>query len=442
MHRLFWKIFILFWVVNAGVFSLGISLAHLFQSSDPKRQFPMLEAAHRAIEAHEQGQLRMFYRQTKKHQHVTTYLLNGEGELLPLGSTRQGVVPQIDNYPAFERKRRDGRVHVLRAIEVTSESAVLYRFIARYNPDRKPRPKPALILAFFLITIAATSLMVAAYITWPLRRLQEVVARFASGEHDVRVGENVASRRDVVGEVGREFNVMAERLDNTLQAQRSLLRDISHELRTPLARMQVAVALAEDNSSGAEGPLARLHIEIERLDSLIGQVLTIARLEGGENALETESFFLEPLLVSIATDAEFEFNGQEKKVSVSLDDQLKIVADLTLLRSAIENIVRNAMRHTAEGTSVEITATQKNSRLLVSIRDYGTGVPEQSLDRLFDAFYRVDTARDSNGGGHGVGLAISRGIVLAHGGSITAANHPQAGLMMSIDLPLNGAGLI
>ncbi len=436
MHRLFWKIFFLFWLVNALVFTLGISLAHLFTASDPERQFPMLETAHLAIEAHEKDQLKSFYRKTRKNRRVHIQLLTGDGELLPLGSARAASMPIVDKYPSFERKRLGGRTYVLRAIEVTSGSGERYRFIARYSADRNPRPKPAVILSFFLVTIAATSLMIAAYITKPLRRLQTVVGRFAQGEHDVRVDQKVVSRRDVVGEVGREFNAMAERLNATLQAQKSLLRDISHELRTPLARMQVAVALAEDNSSGAEAPLARLHAEIERLDGLIGQVLTVARLEGGVNTLDATRFSLELLLNEIAADAEFEFGGQGKNVRVEASDDLTVVADRIQLRSAIENIVRNGLRYTKQGSSVELKVTKKKEGLLISTRDYGAGVEPDVLDRLFDPFYRVEAARDSGSGGHGIGLAISRGIVLAHGGKIAARNHPEGGLIVDIELPV------
>ena len=449
MHRLFWKIFFLFWIVNACVFSFGYFIASLYHDTDTSVRYPIRNNAMRAIEAHENDELERFYQRGRKGQHPRYFLLDENRQLLPEGYMPTEPVPEITEYPWEKRTRKGFKVTAIQAIEIESNAGDKYHFIARYSPRRYNR-RPPFVFPLFLIAIAATSMFLSAYITRPLRKLQTVVRRFASGEHDARVPRREAARRDVVGEVGREFNVMAERLNAQIESQRRLLRDISHELRTPLARMQVAVAIAEDSSEGAEGPHARLHTEIERLDTLIGQVLALSRIESGADHLSKEKFALRGLITDIATDAEYEFTEQRKEVLVKVPASIEIEADKSQLQSAIENIIRNGMRYTPQDSRVEVDAEllpvadrskDQTKAVQICIRDHGPGVKEANLPKLFDAFYREDDSRDAGSGGHGVGLAISRTIIVAHGGSISAVNHQQVGLQVDIVLPLESGNV-
>lgn len=443
MHRLFWKIFFLFWIVNASVFTFGYFIANLYHDDSVSR-YPIQKNAWRAVEAYENDELERFYTRNRGRKYPRHFLLDADNRLLPEGYLSSVPVPIVEEYPWHERVREGFKVTAVQAVEIESNGGEIYRFITKYNPHRS-QGRPPFIFPLFLFAIAATSMFLAAYLTRPLRKLQAVVRRFASGEHDARVADREASRRDVVGEVGREFNVMAERLNAQLEAQRRLLRDVSHELRTPLARMQVAVAIAEDKAPGAEAPLARLHTEIERLDDLIGQVLALARIESGAGKLSKETLLLYELVNDIANDAEYEFSEQGKSVKLTLSETITITVDKVQMQSAIENVIRNAMRYTPAQGIVNVGAAvisgdhglnDTNHFLRLTIRDHGPGVDEKNLPKLFNAFYREDDSRDLGSGGHGVGLAITRSIVTAHGGSVDAANHPRGGLEVNIVLPI------
>lgn len=445
MYRLFWKIFFLFWIVNGVLFTTGVSLAHLFSDrmeQQRHRNFPVAQIAENAIYSHEVGKMPRFLRRIKRRLGIEAWLLDENGTLL--GPDRIAPrMPVLTTFPAYVAPSRfTGNRHV-HGVELEAEDGRRYRFIAAYEvrPPKDDVPSPLQRFGVFLVAIAATSLLIAGFITRPLRRLQRVVRKFASGELDARVAGVVSCRKDVVGELGREFNVMAARLDSTIESQRRLMRDISHELRTPLARMQVAATLAEDTSTGAESSLQRIQTEIKRLDVLIGQVLALAKLESGTEKLETEPFDLVQLLERLASDAEFEFAQDSKTVQLSIAPGTTIDANRTQLRSALENVLRNAMRYTPNDTAVSIGVSPVDEDLLITIRDRGPGVPEANLQRVFDAFFRCEDARDARSGGHGVGLAITRGIVVAHCGTIGASNHPDGGLQVNISLPASSAAL-
>lgn len=447
MHRLFWKIFFLLWIVSAGVFSAGVFIARLHHTDEPLN-YPVEEEAQAALEAYEDNRLTEFYSKNNDPFYPARFLLNEKNQLLPIGYVSAVPVPVVTEFPFHKRLRYGPASGVIRGIEVESRSGVVYRFVVKYRLKRS-RGGPPIFFPLFFIAFAATSVLLAAYITRPLRKLQVVVRRFAAGEHDARMSKRYTARRDVLGEVGREFNVMAERLNAQIESQRKLLRDISHELRTPLARMQVAVAIAEDKTSGAADSLARLHIEIERLDQLIGQVLTLSRIESGADTLHKAPVILCGLLQQLTADAEFEFSEQEKTVRLYCPEDIVLSADEIQLHSSIENVLRNAMRYTPAGGQVEVSAErlpvsglsageagQPLVRLLV--KDQGPGVSAQSLPKIFDAFYREDDSRHAGSGGHGVGLAIARSIIIAHGGRIAASNQLPRGLQLEIVLPVSG----
>jgi signal transduction histidine kinase len=282
------------------------------------------------------------------------------------------------------------------------------------------------------------------HLTRPIRRLREATHQLAAGDLTARVGKDIGPRRDEIAGLGREFDRMAERIETLMTSQQRLIRDISHELRSPLARLNVALELARRGcgTPDAAGPLDRIEREAERLNDLIGELLTLTLLESGAERMDTTSVELSRLVREIAGDADFEAKNTGRSVRILASEIIRISGSEELLRRAVENIVRNAVRHTAEGTEVEITLqrSQKDAGpcALIRVRDHGSGVPEEALGRLFQPFYRVADARERQTGGTGIGLAITERAVHLHNGSVRASNHPAGGLIVEINLPCSG----
>jgi two-component system sensor histidine kinase CpxA len=235
---------------------------------------------------------------------------------------------------------------------------------------------------------------------------------------------------------------MAQRLESMVKAQQRLLGDISHELRSPLARLGVALGLARQRSGPeAGGALDRIERESDNLNEMISQLLTLTRLESGTDGRKKTEVDLASLVREVADDADFEARSINRGVQVVSADKCSITGVEELLRSAIENVVRNAVRFTAEGTTVEVALRQQNGAgdhfAVISVRDRGHGVPEDALERIFRPFYRTEDARDrQSGGGTGLGLAITERAVRLHGGTVRASNAPDGGLAVELRLLL------
>jgi two-component system sensor histidine kinase CpxA len=235
---------------------------------------------------------------------------------------------------------------------------------------------------------------------------------------------------------------MAQRLESMVKAQQRLLGDISHELRSPLARLGVALGLARQRSGPeAGGALDRIERESDNLNEMISQLLTLTRLESGTDGRKRTEVDLTSLVREVADDADFEARSINRGVQVVSADKCSITGVEELLRSAIENVVRNAVRFTPEGTTVEVALREQNGSgdhfAVISVRDRGHGVPEDALERIFRPFYRTEDARDrQSGGGTGLGLAITERAVRLHGGTVRASNAPDGGLAVELKLLL------
>ncbi len=232
----------------------------------------------------------------------------------------------------------------------------------------------------------------------------------------------------------RDFDAMAERIETLLKAQSRLLNDISHELRSPLARLNVALGLARQRED-LENPemLDRIELEAARLNELIGRILTLARLEDGEQLVPQTPVPLDELVANVTDDAEFEAQARHCHVHTTIPDgDWQVRGNASLLHSAIENVVRNAIRYTQDGTSVEVelssSARAGTSEAVLRVSDSGPGVPEGALTKLFEPFYRLDDARGRQTGGVGLGLAITERAVRFHGGKVSAFNRNGNGL--------------
>ncbi|HEX6623183.1 MAG TPA: ATP-binding protein [Pyrinomonadaceae bacterium] len=295
-----------------------------------------------------------------------------------------------------------------------------------------------------VLTAGLVCYALARYLAAPVARLRAATRRVAGGDLTARVGEKKVRRRDELADLGRDFDVMAERIESLVSAQKRLLGDISHELRSPLARLSVALELAREKG-GPAAELDRIGREAARLNDLISQLLALTRLEGGaETHADDQPLDLADILHETAADADFEARARGRAVRVVACESCRVRGSRLALRSALENVVRNAVRYTAEGSEVEITlrcerggARDATPRAVIDVRDHGAGVPGDTLGELFHPFYRVDDARERRTGGVGLGLAIAERAVRLHGGDVRAFNAEGGGLCVEIRLPVD-----
>lgn len=295
-----------------------------------------------------------------------------------------------------------------------------------------------------ILTAGLLCYLLARYIVSPVVKLRAVTRRVAGGDLSARVTPALGKRRDELADMGRDFDTMAAQVEALMSAQQRLLRDISHELRSPLARLGVALDLLRKRTAPeAAVHLARIERESERLNEMIGQLLSLSRWEAGTDGMRRQPVDLAALMREVAEDANFEARGQNRAVETIECEECETAGTPTLLRSAVENIVRNAVRHTPEGTTVKVSLRCRregdDGEAVLSVRDEGPGVPEEAISQIFRPFYRVDDSRTRETGGAGLGLAITERAVHLHGGSITAANVSGGGFVVEMRLPLGGA---
>jgi signal transduction histidine kinase len=297
----------------------------------------------------------------------------------------------------------------------------------------------------------------ARHLTAPVARLSEATQRLAEGDLKARVGFGQRGGDELI-ELGRDFDRMAARLEASTESERRLLGDISHELRSPLARLSVALDLVEQGRARAEtkgenlpesayiGALDRIRRESGRLNELIGQLLELTRLEslaqGAPLSENVQNVALEEIVAEVVADAKYEAHSRSCDVELQENQPCVLRGIDPLLHSAIENVVRNAVRYTAEGSCVLVALrcicedTEK-PEAVITVRDFGPGVPEESLPELFRPFYRVAQGRDRQSGGVGLGLSIAQRALRVHGATIEAHNAPGCGLEVEIRLPLS-----
>lgn len=286
-----------------------------------------------------------------------------------------------------------------------------------------------------LLTGVILCWLLAAYLTSPIRKLREATNRFAEGDLSTRVADKVGRRRDEIADLAQDFDSMAERIEALISSQQRLSRDVSHELRSPLARMNVALEIAKQRSNGETASVfQRIESESQRLNDMISRLLTLSKLESGSKDFDRRELNLKSLVEQVAADADFEASAKGRSVKVVRADESRVIGSDSLIRSAVENVLRNAVRYTKEGTAVEVAVTSVNGTATIKILDHGQGVPADELSNLFKPFYRVGEARDRGSGGTGLGLAIAEQAILAHNGTIAAKNEGD-GLAVEITLP-------
>ena len=289
-------------------------------------------------------------------------------------------------------------------------------------------------LPFFLLVVLATSLLgwaLSVGIVSPLRHMAQTVDRFGRGDLSARVRDD---RKDEIGNLSQSFNSMAERIEILLTAERRLLQDVSHELRSPLARLSFAAELMRD-SPDVEGATALMRREIERLSQLVSTLVEVTSSEGDLNPHKSQRLLIADLVKDIVADCALEADARAVRLHTEIDHTPALEGDPELLRRAVENVVRNAVRFAPPNSCVSVRVKHHDGHVAVRIRDYGPGVPEEFLTRIFDPFFHVDESRNDMGaGGMGLGLSIARRAIQLHHGAITAQN-AVPGLQVTITVP-------
>lgn len=446
MRGLFLRIFLWFWVALTLV---GAASAVVYGVSEPDERWrrqrslfdeTLLGHAEAALEvlAHE-GEDRANQRLRSLYERSDVAIFVERDDRVLLGALPPEPIVELAIAEAQREERYQlrigSRVAVVlplengdRVIAARSRRTIIERFFGTTAtlPIR---------LAIMLLIGGLVAYWLARYLSRPLRQLRTAAQRIAEGDLDVRVTPALRGATEEVVEVAHDFDRMAERIAQLLEAQQRLLRDVSHELRSPLARLRVALELAR-NAKGldqAAPHFDRIELETERLGDLIGQILTLTRLEAEGPVREELDFGA--LVSELVEDADYEARATGREVVLESEGSWNIPGRADVLRWAIENVLRNAIRFTDEGTKVQVSIRETKDELQLVIRDHGPGVPGDEREAIFRPFYRVSTSRDRKSGGSGVGLAIAHSAAHVHGGSIAADNHPEGGLVVTLRLP-------
>lgn len=441
MGRLFWKFFFAFWLallvagagVGAAVWLHQRTLDERGQelASGPRATFLVNATAatlrHGGIAAL-QGLLEEWRDRGRGGAHV--YVVDDADREL-LGRP----VPAEALAQARRLAREDSEQRIAR-LERADQHQYLFFVPAesKSSPHGAP-PSPLLPISIGILASLGFSALLAWYLAKPIRHLRGAFDAAAVGKLDTRIGPRMGQRRDEIADLGRDFDRMAQQLQILVGSQRRLLHDVSHELRSPLARLQAAIGLARQQPQKLDASLDRIERESGRLDELVGELLTLSRLEAGMSGAADEEVDLVELVASIADDARFEAEASGRQVQFSGEGAAIVKVRAELLHRAFENVIRNAVKYTRENTTVEVKIERRAApdRLIVTVADRGPGIPESDLQAVFEPFFRGETGVAT--AGFGLGLAIARRAIEAHGGSIRALNRPGGGLRVEITLP-------
>ncbi|MGI8463819.1 ATP-binding protein [Pectobacterium punjabense] len=303
---------------------------------------------------------------------------------------------------------------------------------------RPPRPVEFLNVPMpFVIIAGLGGLLFSSVLAWSLARpLNQIRAGFdqvAQGDLTVRLLPVMRKRHDEISDVARDFDSMVERLDSLASAREQLLHDVSHELRSPLARLQLAIGLVRQNPDNLENSLQRIEREALLMDKMIGELLTLSRTE--HSGIEEAYFDLLGLVTAVVNDARYEaqVTGVEILLAANEDEDYTVKGNAELMRRAVDNVMRNALRFSAPAQQVAVSLIGNEHEWMIQVVDQGPGVEKSKLSSIFDPFIRVDSPL--SGKGYGLGLAITRKVVLAHGGHIEADNGEQCGLVIRLCVP-------
>ncbi|PJE57131.1 sensor histidine kinase [Marinomonas polaris] len=434
MKNTFLRVFLVVLLSNIVVVSIGLAMVQFIQKRNQVSADLLGDVGVQLVAGYEKFGITSLQEETKKAEKrlsgtIYLYQENGRPLLKPLPRNfKEQNTPSVTTRPAADFLHSQ-------FIQVIGGNNVQYLLIFKPNPEISSLA-PEAVVGFSLLGLFVSSGVLAYWLLGPLLKLQRVARSFGQGDMTARVENKLARRSDAVGKLAREFNEMAVRIDTLLSSKERLMRDVSHELRTPLARIEVALTIAEDKyaTEAQKGYLSRIRTELHELDELIGQVLTLSRLEAA--SLIKEEMDLQEWLSEIVADVSFE--SQLKGISVSKIGRAPktILGDPLQLRHAIENVLRNACFYAGCNGVIEVETQEKAGTAFIYVRDNGPGVSDDKLEKIFHAFYRSSEAREANSGGFGVGLTISQRIIRAHKGQIMARNREEGGLEVCFQLPI------
>jgi two-component system, OmpR family, sensor histidine kinase CpxA len=451
MYRLFLKIFFWYWLTAWGMIAivlLGSRLTAMRQVSSAPNMYatvaPIMAAE--AVKAYESGGPEAFARFSQSN------VRNHDRQLFLLDGFYKDVLsrPLSEDGLRAAHEARDGQLVVLRghiaAYKFVSSSGHPYILMLSLKSDLRQIEEilwgeglPFTISLILLVTFLCLGL--AYHIASPIHSIQSTARRVAQGDLKARVPSSVSRRFDELAALAKDFDSMVSRLDSLIQTQKKLLNSVSHELRSPLARINISLALLRDRfSADSDDLFQRLDRDVVKIDLLMGQLLTLSRLEARFSSAEREDVDFAQLVEETAADGNFEAEAQGKSVSLQTSGSIVLRnADPHALRSACENVIRNAVRFTPPGSDVQIVLgvdlSAPEPLASLSVRDHGPGVPEDSLQAIFQPFYRIDGDAEA-AGGNGLGLAIASEAIRLHGGTIRAQNLVPTGLEIVIQLPV------
>ena len=385
-----------------------------------------------AIHAYETGgppALQAFLTRLNRIMPPRHYLLDARGRDLATGADRRDLLT------APESRRQFPLPPAERMLMRRVSGDERYVYIAEGEP---PRPDPWTDLAVYLWIVVAVVLLcwaLAHTLAQPVRQLRQTVLRFGHGDHSSRARMH---RKDEIGDLARAFDEMADRTETLLTAERRLLQDVSHELRSPLARLRFAIELARSNGDSKGAAMARIKREVDRLSTLVGELLQVTRAEGDPASRNFSDIDVAEFLRELAGDCAIEAHARGCTIDLHVRENATWTGDRELLHRAVENVVRNAIAHAPDGTEIEVDLIPGPEQITIRVRDYGPGIPEEHLERVFQPFFRVEEDRGRNNGGVGLGLAIAQRAVRVHNGEIRATN-ADPGLLVEIRLPATQA---
>jgi len=444
-RRLYWRIALyvsiaLLAFVLLGVGSVGLVASLQLQNYAATRQSPLGRDAAAVLSAEGEPGLQRWLRSAAVPRDVTIFVLDSAsrdilGREIPreyADFVRDSVVGPPEQPAANYRPVR-------LAPQLIGPDGAAYAFLVLPNQIKLwGSPATALGLAFVaLLVIASVAWLIARTVGRPIGRLQVAVRELARGRIEARVPDAISGRRDELGALAADFNAMAAQLQELLSGRERLMAELSHELRSPLARLQAATALAAQRPGASLAESRRVEQEIGRMDRVIGDLLRFSRL-GAAGAMARRLVRLDALIGELCRDEELEARSRSCELEVRAGQELLVVGDPELLRSALENILRNAIRYAPSGSRIEVDAVRSGADIQVTIADRGPGIPGEFLEQVFEPYFRVPGTVASTDG-TGLGLAIARRVFEAHGGSVRAAPRDGGGLQMAVRLP--GAAL-
>ncbi|WP_345292610.1 ATP-binding protein [Kangiella marina] len=454
--NLFWKIFLWFWLATLLTLISVIFLYSLTsqdtrlvpieaKESELLRQTAITIQLKHVIEEYQNG-LPIQPSGTNKEL-ANTFIINNQGYEISDKEVPE-VIYQLSAY--YKQRNRPATV-TINNYSYSGPEIVFSRgqYYLLFIKQKSQQHFSTLVTEFFhsisiwqILAVLGISFFVcfalAWYLTRPIHQLQKATKAIAKGDLQARAKDFIGKRSDEFHDLAEDFDLMADRINRIIMSQKRLLSDVSHELRSPLTRMQIAASLAQKHSQKeCSNHIERIEVEVERLDELIGELLQVAALERGQQHQQVDTFVINDLLDVIISDAQFEASANNKEVVLHDSPIISFRGYYNLLARSVENVIRNAIRHTPDNTQVSVIVKDLGPKFSIVISDQGHGIDEAHLDKIFEPFYRPTEARERSSGGTGLGLTIAKRGVEVNGGTIQADNVADGGLVVTMTLRKN-----